>query len=485
VQVNFYKSKILYAIIAILLVVGVGFFIYTGADAGLSKVVYESRPLQIPILELDKNVVKKFQEKVEGLTMFRGNPERNWYGQGPVPANPVVAWRYPDKPMCSLSEVYGETKQWCGNGWTGEPVVWDRPDGVTEVIFGAYDGKVHFVNAKTGKDTRASFQTGDIVKGSVTLDPDGFPFLYFGSRDNYLRVLDISTDLPKEVWKMSSLDDKGMWNNDWDSNPVVVDDILYEGCENGYFYAIKLNRSFGASGVATVSPILVFKHQLYNDDIIGKTDGMQSIESSTLIVNNRAYISNSAGHILGFDISNIESGVAPVTFDFWTGDDTDATLISDADGMIYASVELERFNARSRELGQLIKLDPTKADPFLWGIAVPGATEKAVGGIWATPAIYKNYLYVSTHKGELLAVETDKGQVVWQEEIGFHAWGSPSVVDETLVVPSCADGNIRSYDIATPESPKLLWSQKAGSGWTFTCSAPKSSLARSMAKFSA
>ena len=31
--------------------------------------------------------------------------------------------------------------------------------------------------------------TGDIVKGSPTIDPDGFPLVYFGSRDNHLRVV--------------------------------------------------------------------------------------------------------------------------------------------------------------------------------------------------------------------------------------------------------------------------------------------------------
>jgi hypothetical protein len=65
-------------------------------------------------------------------------------------------------------------------GWTGQPAVWVRPDGVTELAVGTYDRKVHFLDAKTGQPTRTPFPTGDIIKGSVTIDPDGFPLLYTG-----------------------------------------------------------------------------------------------------------------------------------------------------------------------------------------------------------------------------------------------------------------------------------------------------------------
>ena len=85
--------------------------------------------------------------------------------------------------MCGESTVGGETTTWCGTGWTGQPVVWERADGVTEVIVGAYDGAVHFVDATTGESTRLPFQTGDLVKGSVTLDPDGFPAVTHAAYD--------------------------------------------------------------------------------------------------------------------------------------------------------------------------------------------------------------------------------------------------------------------------------------------------------------
>ena len=94
-------------------------------------------------------------------------------------------------PGCAaLSSEYGETRTWCGTGWVGQPAVFER-DGRTWVVFGAYDYQFHFVDAATGQPILPPFPTGDIAKGTVTVDPDGFPLVYGGSRDNKLRVLAI------------------------------------------------------------------------------------------------------------------------------------------------------------------------------------------------------------------------------------------------------------------------------------------------------
>ena len=100
---------------------------------------------------------------VAGLLQFRGNSTHTYYGQGPVPKDPKLLWRFPSKPMCSESSVAGESKIWCGTGWTGQPVIWDRPDGSSEVIVGAFDRAVHFIDLENGLRTRPDFMTGDII----------------------------------------------------------------------------------------------------------------------------------------------------------------------------------------------------------------------------------------------------------------------------------------------------------------------------------
>ncbi|MEX0756926.1 MAG: hypothetical protein WD204_03160, partial [Acidimicrobiia bacterium] len=282
--------------------------------------------------------------------MFRGNPTRSFYGTGPLSSGPPdVLWRYPESPMCGSSVVDGESSLWCGTGWTGQPAVWERPDGVTEVVFGAYDKSIHFVDAATGVATREPFATGDIIKGSVTIDPDGFPLLYTGSRDNKLRVIALDRDPVEELWALDANEVQGIWNNDWDGNPVIVDDILYEGGENGWFFAIRLNRST-SDGRVVVDPEIVFSMPGWNDELLARVGSNVSIESSVVVFGRTVYFANSGGRIVGVDMDLVEAGAEdPVTFDFWAGDDIDATMVADPDGMLYVAVELERFNERSAE----------------------------------------------------------------------------------------------------------------------------------------
>lgn len=393
---------------------------------------------------------------VEGLLQFRGNPSRTWYGTGPVPADPDIAWRF--EIGCGLSTVGGETTSWCGSGWTGQPAIWERPDGITEVIFGAYDRAVHFLDAATGRPTRPEFPTSDINKGSVTIDPDGFPLIYFGSRDDRIRIVALDRATPTELWAFVT-PPNSIWNNDWDGNPTIIDDLLFEGGENGIFYVWKLNRSLDANGLVTVDPQLVFSIPSYNDELVARVGRNVSIENSVAIFEGVAYFSNSGGRVIGLDLANIDAGEAPVVFDYWVGDDVDASIVIDGDGMLYVSVELEKFRARSTELGQLIKLDPRADDPFVWGVAVPPTFSGSDGGLWATPALGDGVLYASTHPGELLVVDTETGEVVWRDSIGFHAWSSPALVDNTLVVSVNCElgGGLRGYDVSNPRAPVRIW----------------------------
>jgi len=396
---------------------------------------------------------------VPGITMFRGNPSRSYYGSGPVPTDPEVLWRFPDSAMCGTSGIGGVDKIWCGTGWTGQPVVWDRPDGITEVIFGAFDKRVHFLDAATGEPTRPPFAVGDIVKGSVVLDPDGFPLLYVGSRVNRYMVVALDRAAPTEVWSLSSSAVAGRWNNDWDSSAVIRDGYLLEGGENSWWFAVELNRGYGADGLVTVQPEVVATIPAWSDETLAAVGNQQSIESSTVVFGDTAYFANGAGRIVGVALSELDSGEAPIVFDFWAGDDIDSTVVVDAAGMLYAAPQRDLRTARSSEVGQLVKLDPSRPDdPIEWRLDIPdeGAAD---GGSWATPALFEGILYLPTNPGDLLAVDTTTGEVVWSDDVGFHAWSSPIVVDGTLIVAvNCGTvPALRAYGLDDPGSPQRLW----------------------------
>jgi hypothetical protein len=322
---------------------------------------------------------------IDGLTTFRGNATRTYYGTGPVPRNPDVVWRYPASGgLCSESSDEEGTRTWCGTGWTGQPNVVETDQRV-EVRFGAYDRAVHVVDGRTGRDLYRPYVTGDLIKGTVTSDPDGFPLLYTGSRDNYLRVLALDRgDQLVELWSLSSDSAPNpVWNNDWDGSPLIIGDYLLEGGENSWFYVVKLNRRYNAQGLVTVHPrvrLMVpgYDQRLFDD--LGDTE--VSIENSVAFHDGVAYFANSGGLVQGWDISKVLDGGrrARRVFRFWTGEDTDASVVIDDEGYLYVGSELERFNARSGQVGQVMKLDPRdRRDPVVWSLPVPG--EGGDGGV--------------------------------------------------------------------------------------------------------
>ncbi len=415
------------------------------------------------------DVGRPIADSVAGLTMFRGNATRTWYGRGPVPANPRVLWRFPaGRPMCAISIVGHQAPLWCGSGWTGQPAVVERNDGV-EVIVGTYDRAIHFLDGATGRERREPFVTGDIIKGSVAVDPDGFPLLYSGSRDNYFHVIALDRARPTELWRLSAADaPRPMWNDDWDGNAVIRDDYLFEGGENGWYYVVKLNRRYGADGRVQVSPRILARIPSFDDSLLAVIHDQEvSIENSTALYGWTAYFANSGGAVWGVDLRGLRTGSDSVvpSFRYWAGDDTDASIVIDEEGMLYVASELQRFNQRSAAVGQLQKLDPRRpGNPRVWGIHIPPGKGEKQGGVWATPALFGPMLYVATNSGRLLGVDRARGVIRWELPLPPHAWSSPVVVDSTLIVADC-QGAIHAFDVRKPgERPDEIWTFHLPSG---------------------
>ena len=395
-------------------------------------------------------------DTVEGLLTFRGNPTRSFYGEGPVPTDPEIRWRFPDQAMCSNSSVGQEVINWCGSGWTGQPAIFER-DGQTWVTLGSYSRNVHFLDADTGERLLDDFPTGDIIKGSVTIDPDGYPLLYTGSRDNFYRVVAFDGGAPRELWALAATDvSPTKWNNDWDGAGLIIDDYLFIGGENSQFHIVKLNRGYGGDGLVTVDPELVFNTPGWDDELLAEMGGNVSIENSVAISGDVVYFANSGGLIQGWDISGLKFGIDPTrVFRYWAGDDVDATLVIDDEGMIYAGVEYERGNARSQEVGQIIKLDPSKPDdPLVWGVQ---ERPRLDSGVWATPGLYEDLLIVPTDTGAVLGLDTATGEERWRLELAGPTWSSPVIVDGIWIQGDCA-GVLHGFDIRdTTAEPVPLW----------------------------
>jgi hypothetical protein len=255
-----------------------------------------------------------------------------------------------------------------------------------------------------------------------------------------------------------------LWNNDWDGSGLIIDDHLVIGGENSQWHVVKLNRSMGDNGLVSVRPELVFHAPGWDRELLEALgDTEVSIEGSVAIWGNTVYFANSGGLVQGWDISALAEGRAPRrVFRFWTGDDTDASVVIDQEGMLYVASEWERQNERAAAVGQIMKLDPRRESPLVWSIADRGAEGDDVAGGWATPGLHRDLLIVPTNSGRILGIDRRNGALRWAKDLAGPTWASPVIVDDVLIQGDCA-GVLHGYDVSdTRRDPPELWSVAIG-----------------------
>jgi hypothetical protein len=431
----------------------------------------------------------RYPGATQGLLTFRGNPSRTWYGEGPVPRNPSILWSFPDASMCTVEDLTGgegaeggsatattgtgptttgppTERLWCGTGWTGQPAVWEQSNGHTYVAFGAYDSAVHWLDGATGDRLLPDLQVGDIIKGSVTRDPNLYPLLYTGARDSVMRVIAMDRPEPEVLWTLHANDvSPRMWNDDWDGSPLILDDWMLVGGENSWFHAVKLNRGYDANGLVTVDPELVWTTPGWDDELLAAIgDREVSIENSVSIHNDVVYFANSGGLVQGWDLGPLRRGEGEPTrtFRFWVGEDVDASVVVDEQGMLYVGVEWEKNRARGREVGQFLKLDPSKPDnPVVWAFH-DELVDNRDAGVWATAGLWRDLVIVPFESGHVRAFERATGVVRWELKLAGPTWSSPVVVDDVLIQGDCA-GRLHAFELGDGQvAPPELWSVQLG-----------------------
>ncbi len=263
-----------------------------------------------------------------GITTFGGNNYRNSFAYGTATIT--------DKRLREQwTKTIGALGNWSGTGWTGQPLIvqWpvetvavmnvkqsfkDAALPLTEVIYAAMDGNIYFLDLETGSATRDPINTGFIQKGTACLDPRGYPLLFVGqgipvdndegNPSSYVRVYSLISGEQIEQFGGFDWFARRKWQA-YDGSPMIANDTLVYGGENGIFYTVKLNAQFDvAAGTVSIDPDGLIKSRYEGsgysrDDTTGaRWFGM---ESSVSAFRNYAFFTDNGGRLQCVDLNTM------------------------------------------------------------------------------------------------------------------------------------------------------------------------------------
>ncbi len=417
-----------------------------------------------------------------GIVTFRGNSFRDApaFGTADMQAHMLNnLWT-----VKTGSRTYKD-KTWTGSGWTGQPLIvkWPKEtkavmnmydsakadDDLVEVIYACLDGKIYFLDLKTGEPTRDVLDIGYTFKGAGALDPRGLPILYVGSGYN-------STNGRSRAFIISLIDGSVLYtfgNGDefadrsvsfFDSSPLVdaaSDTLIWPG-ENGVLYLIHLNSKYDeAAGTLSVDPDQVCKWKY-----MGKRTGSEywvGMETSASVYGGYLFVGDNGGNLMCLDLNTLQLVWVQDTLD----DTNSSPVLSAEDGKLYLYIGPsfhKGWRASSEAVVPVFKIDAETGE-IVWQKEYNCHTLEGVsGGIQSTIACGKNaladYIYVTvsmtkdTGHGVLACIEKKTGTVIWEQEASY-AWSSPVCVykpDGSGAVLYCsASGKLYLLDGLTGE----------------------------------
>lgn len=424
----------------------------------LQYVVEEEDSMVNPMKDLDDRY-----EGANGIFAFRKNLRRDANFGGcvkGVPRDVEIAWEF----TTAYDTTHTRFGTWGGgSGWTGQPLYakWSAeqvarfkqsspgltPDfGPEEIMVGSLCGKGYFINYQTGKASREPLDLGNVVKGTMSLDPE-YMNLYVGQGVPKqpgpfgCQVFDL---LKHERTFFFGPDPKAWrgWNA-FDSNAIVAGGYLFWCGENGAVY--KYERSQG-----TLRRISVMRYR-----VNGMAPG---IESSICIYRNYGYFSDNRGNVVCINLNTMR----PV-WHYDNYDDSDGTMVCREEGgvpYLYTACEVDKQGESGISL--FVKLNGLNGQ-LIWEtkipcrrINLPGKTLD--GGMYASPLIgggdSQDLIFANLCRngaehsaGELVAFNTKDGQIRYKVPYGQFAWSSPipfyNEKNELFIFAGDASGIIR------------------------------------------
>ena len=379
-------------------------------------------------------------DRSDRVMTFRKNLRRDADFGGTVKGNPdtiEIAWTY-NTPYRNDSTKFGT---WGGGtGWTGQPLYahWSEAEikqfrqqskaltadfGPQEVMVGSLCGKAFFLNFMTGKPSRQPLDLHNVVKGTMSLDPE-LMNLYSGQGVSIGAPLGCQAfDLLKHE-RTFFFNDPRAWRGGqaFDSSPVVAGGYLFWPGENGSLY--KFERTAGGH---------LRRLQTLRYRVNGKAPG---IESSLCVYRNYGFFSDNQGNVVCVNLNTMK----PV-WRYDNHDDSDGTIVcreENGSPYIYTACEVDKQGDQG--ICHFVKLQALTGQ-LVWEkqiacqrVNLPGKTLD--GGVYSTPLlgsgdcqdmIFANICRngASASRGELMALSTRDGSLKYTVPYGNFCWSSP------------------------------------------------------------
>jgi len=412
---------------------------------------------------------------LEGITTFRGNNYRNMSGYG-------TATVTDEKLSLMLMKNTIRVGNYGGSGWTGQPLVVKWPaelrekmttldeqyrsqEDFTEVIFCSLDGRIYFMDLKTGAKTRQYITIGAPTKGTASLDPRGYPIIYVGQglqsngdanycENMYMRAYSlIDGKLLMEVGFEEADPFALRYWQAYDSSPLIdakTDTLIWPG-ENGVLYTFKLNTSYiPEAGVVTMAPNPMVVKYRYTSTLNTSREtskgGRWGTEDSAVAWRNYLMYTDNAGVLQCVDLNTMT-----LVYANDLGNDSDVTMVLEEVPeqqrvYLYAGCEYDEdvLNAQpGTGPCYAYKIDAMTGE-IVWKVAftADSSNTRVDGGILASPVLGKEgttleglviYNVTQMVSGDsntsaLVAIDKETGEIVWTYDMGVEGWSCSSPV---------------------------------------------------------
>lgn len=426
--------------------------------------------------------VDRYDNRRHTLT-FRGSAQRSMPQTGTLTSRPTQiekVWEF----ATAYDSRKTSTGVWGGgSGWTGQPLYVEWSDEMVEaqlatssaildtarreVIVGSLSGEVYFINYDTGKASRRAHNTGNPIKGTVSLDPRLNGNLYIG------QGIPAEEPIGAEVFNIFTHRRIAFYGRDskswrrwsaYDPSAVLVGDFIIRASENGTLYKLTADDTR-----AEIHSLLRYRRRGY------PAAGM---ESSPAVWQNYVYFSDNSGILLCVNAETMR----PVWM-FSTGDDSDSSpVVAEEQGrvVLYSGTAVDKQGDSG--YCNFTKLDALTGEK-IWQQRIPChkidyAEKLREGGMFATPLlgrancshlIFSNICGWGNDNGTLVAIDRSSGNIVYRTRLDHYSWSSPVALctsqGEMFIFTGDVIGNVYLIDALTG---KIIFKKRMA--WNFESS---------------